>query len=266
MTFRVVHLGLLAVVPIAAAVAGVLKLPQGSIVVPSSISPDHHYGVTAFDTTTGNPLPPEIDYNRIADLRAGRLLGPIKSSAVTTHGGDIFPARWSSDESLLVWEVDGKWSPRVLVLIQIRGSTILSQVDILTVAQQAILARTRKAAPERFAAAKAANRGSGSAYPEGFTIDVEAFDPVSFPLRVRAILTSNPKDLEGFPNLRSYLDGVVDSQGAFRRDTFSTWVTPIAALLVNATSTPNQAMQPTATVPMRRFHCFMNATCKSRGG
>ncbi len=29
---------------------------------------------------------------------------------------------------------------------------------------------------------------------------------------------------------------------------------------------PNQAMQPTAAVPMRSYHCFMNATCKARGG
>lgn len=83
-------------------------------------------------------------------------------------------------------------------------------------AQQAILTRTRKAAPEKYAVAKEANAGNGSAFPEGFTIDVEALDPISCPLHLRAVLTSNPKGIEDFPKLDSHLDAIVDKDGKFK--------------------------------------------------
>lgn len=76
-------------------------------------------------------------------------------------------------------------------------------------------AHARGEVPERYAAAKKANAGNGSAYPEGFTIDVEVLDPNSFPLRVRAILTSDPKGIGEIPKVDSHLDAVIDKHGKF---------------------------------------------------
>jgi hypothetical protein len=94
------------------------------------------------------------------------------------------------------------------------------QADILRAAQTEMLARTKRAAPDKYAVARAANYGSGSAYPEGFTIAVAALDPVSFPLKVRAALTSDPKQIKGLSRLGSHLTGFVDDHGEFKVTAF----------------------------------------------
>jgi hypothetical protein len=67
--------------------------------------------------------------------------------------------------------------------------------------------------------AKKANSGNGRAFSDGFTIDVttdgEDTKTVSLPLIVHADLTANPKGIENFPNLDSYLDAVVTEDGRF---------------------------------------------------
>ena len=80
----------------------------------------------------------------------------------------------------------------------------------------------KAAAPERYAAAVKANAGSGSAYPEGFTVDVKAELPLKLPLKVHAVLTSNPKMIEApdMPNLDSNLEAVVDKDGKFTVTSF----------------------------------------------
>src|SRR5262245_2964532 len=69
--------------------------------------------------------------------------------------------------------------------------------------QQEILARTRKAKPRKYAAAKKQNAGNGAAYPDGFTVSVtvagEEGAPLTFPLFLYARLESNPKEIENFP-------------------------------------------------------------------
>ena len=130
------------------------------------------------------------------------------------HGG-VLPCRWSSDGSLLLWTVDGKWFPDAVVLLKFKDGVLEWQLDVKKAAQTESLARTKRAAPAQYAKAKNANAGSGSAYPEGFSIYVQALDPISAPLKIRATLTSDPKDIEGFPKLESYLTGIVDHNGRF---------------------------------------------------
>ncbi len=193
----------------------------GFLIPEQTLSPDGAYGVTV-------PLTAEIKEeanpaNSLIAIRTGRILAPILAKTAWDHANHetILPARWSRDSSLLIWEVDGKWAPRALVVLQLKNDTVAWQANLLAQAQQAILERTKKAAPEKYAAAKKANAGHGSAYPEGFTIDVAVLDPTAFPLRIKAALTSNPKGIPDLPTLESNLDATLDQQGRFTVQKFS---------------------------------------------
>ena len=192
---------------------------QAKFLIPDyTLSPNHRYGVTVpvFDADEDDMGEPA---NKIVEVRTGRVLAVIHAETgydrALNHRKTL-PSRWSAHGSLLIWEVSGKWCPDALVLLKLKNGQVAWQRNLLTLAQQAILTRTRKAAPRKYAAAKKANAGSGSAYPAGFTIDVEALDTVSLPLHVRAVLTSNPKGMEGIPNLESCLDAIIDRKGNFR--------------------------------------------------
>ncbi len=192
------------------------KLPPGYVIVASSISPGHKFGVSAFDNAA-NPPPDKIVPNQLIDLESGRVVGVIDGMSALTHmpHGGILPTIWANDESFLLWRVDGKWSPDTIVLVQIKDGGLKAQTDLLHAIQQKLLALTRRASPQQFAAAKKANAGNGVAYPEGFTIDVEVSDSLSFPLQLRAILTSDPKAPRGAA-FRSFLEALVNEEGQLR--------------------------------------------------
>ena len=186
-------------------------------------SPDGRYGVTVpiFDLIQDDKAKPT---NNLVEIRTGRVLAVIHADtgydrALNFH--ETLPSRWSQDGSLLLWEVEGKWFPDALVLLRLENGQLAWQRDLLRLAQQAILDRTRKAAPKKYAAAKKANAGNGSAYPEGFTIDVEPLAAISLPLQVRAVLTSDPKGTGQIPKLESHLDAIIDKQGKFKVTAFS---------------------------------------------
>jgi len=209
-----------------------VKLAAGYIIVPSSISPNQQYGVSAFDDTV-NPIPLNIEDNKVIDLQTGQTIGVIHAAVGMTHmnRGGILPARWSSDSSLVLWEIEGRWCPHALVLLKIENSKIASQLDLLRTAQQAILIRTHEASPAKYAAAKKWNKGSGSAFPDGFTVNVRAEGdkerggpkedvhgvPISLPFKVHVELTSNPKkmDCPKQAQLDSELDGMVTREQKF---------------------------------------------------
>ena len=200
---------------IVAASAAEPKIPKGFSVPKSSLSPDKHYGVTV-------PILAEHDgsmdpKNSLIELQCGRVLAVIHANTGwdRMNHGEVLPSRWSRGGSLLLWEVDGKWFHDAFVLIKIEKGEVKWQTDILKAAQEAILTRTTKAAPKQYALAKKANEGSGSAYPEGFSVDVEAVGRVTVPLNVRVALTSNPKQIEGESTLNSHMEAVVDSEGRF---------------------------------------------------
>jgi hypothetical protein len=71
-----------------------------------------------------------------------------------------------------------------------------------------------------YAAAKKANAGNGTAYPDGFTVNVtiggEEGAPLTFPLLMHARLESNPKEIENFPKnaeLASEMDATMGADG-----------------------------------------------------
>lgn len=196
--------------------------PKRSTIPNFTLSPDHRYGVSV-------PILPEVipengdldnEGDNLVDARDGRVLAEIQGGTTGWNREvgftEVLPCRWSPDGSLLLWEVDGKWSPGALVLLKINRGKVKWQTDILKTAQQATLARTRKAAPDKYEAAKKENAGDGSAFPDGFAIDVEAIDPVSLPLHVRTYLSSDCK-VGPYSSrvLTSHLEGVIDAKGKF---------------------------------------------------
>jgi hypothetical protein len=202
----------------------VIRGPQfgANFIVPkSSVSPDGRYGVLA---------PADWDHfeddgkgqNKLVEMQSGRVLASINADTglmQMNHGG-ILSARWSANSSYLIWTVDGKWAFRALVLLKIENGEVKWQRDLLTQMQQEILARTRKAKPRNYAAAKKQNAGNGTGYPDGFTISVtvagEEGAPLKFPLFLHAQLQSNPKDIENFPKnaeLTSEMDATMNAYG-----------------------------------------------------
>src|SRR6266513_932072 len=101
------------------------------------------------------------------------------------------PPRCTADSSFLLWEVAGKWSPLALVLLKIEDGKVKWQRNLLKMAQQAILARTRKFLPKDFAAFTA--------------IDVKVTGkedaPLSLPLAVHAEFDTNPKAIVPPPSV-----------------------------------------------------------------
>ncbi|HEX4638730.1 MAG TPA: hypothetical protein VH170_04520 [Chthoniobacterales bacterium] len=197
------------------------QFPRNFIVPKSSVSPDGRYGVLApadWDHYDENGKP----QNKLVEIKSGRVLATINAETGLVHmnHGGILPAQWSADNSYLIWTVDGKWSFRALVLLKIDNGEVKWQRDLLKEMQREILARTGKAAPQKYAAAKKENAGNGSAYPDGFTISVkvggEENAPITFPLALHAELESNPKAIEDYPksaNVTAEIDATMDSNG-----------------------------------------------------
>jgi hypothetical protein len=209
-------------------------IPAGYKILDITLSPDHRYGVTVPDLNTPNPQ------NNVVEVETGRVLAVIEANTgyESANHNSVLPSRWAKDDSLLLWEVDGKWCDTALVLLKLQNGTVLWQLDLLKAGQQAILALTKQARPKRYLAAKEKNRGSGSAYPDGFTVDVVAEGnkdeaksvALSLPLKIHAYLTSNPKSIEGQEDtdLASRLDAVADRDGKFRVTNFHLGNTPPA--------------------------------------
>jgi hypothetical protein len=203
-------------------------VPAGYKVLDITLSPDHRYGVTVPDFDTPNPQ------NSLVETETGRVLAVIEADTGYEHANhnDVLPSRWAKDDSLLLWEVDGKWFDTALVLLKLQNGAVAWQLDLLKAGQQAILARTKQAKPKKYLMAREENRDMGSAYPEGITVDVVAGGDKnkapSLPLKIYAYLTSNPKELEGHTNLDSRLEAVVDKNGKFRVTNFHLGTTPPA--------------------------------------
>ena len=199
-------------------------LPSGFILSKESISPDGRYGVAVpvyAELGSGNPK------DILFDIRERRVVAVIDATPGWDRAlnyNEVLPARWSPDNSLLLWEVAGKWFPTALVVMKLEGGRLKWQVNLLKTVQQAILARTKKAAPQAYAAAKKANKGNGWAYPEGFTVDLKVVgpDPLGFPLQVVAGLTSNPKQIADFPDLDARMEGNLHSDAVFKVTDFGT--------------------------------------------
>jgi hypothetical protein len=189
---------------------------------PFTFSPDQRYGVMIPIFHMEAAQESDDRMNQVVEIPTGHVVAVIRAETGYDRAlnfRETAPPRWSPDSSLLLWKVDGKWTPDALVLLKIENNRLKWHMDLLRTAQEAVLERTRNAAPKQYAIAKKANAGNGRAFPDGFTIDVTAdgadTTTVSLPLVVHADLTANPKGIEDFPNLDSYLDAVVTEDERF---------------------------------------------------
>ena len=203
------------------------SLPKGFTIPEDTLSPDKRFGVTVPDIFNS----PDDARNSLVDARTGHVLAVIQAGNVgysRMNHGEILPCRWSSDGSVLVWQVDGKWSDDALVVVKLQAGKVAWQTNVLKLGEQAILDRTKRAAPKKYGKVRETNVGMGtmgphqvggvddprSAYPEGFSIQVDVVGPVTFPLHVTAELTSEAKPgVSMFRYLQSHLTGVLDTEG-----------------------------------------------------
>lgn len=256
MLFRLRNLKLIETTALlSAAVSAVAANPNTDYITPPfTFSPDHRYGVMIPVWHDEGAQEPDDRLNKVVELATNRVVAVIHGEpgynrALNFH--ETAPPHWSADSSVLLWKVNGKWFPDALVLIKLSGEKEQWQVDLMKTSQRAILARTKEASPRRYAAAKRANAGNGSAYPEGFTVDVTTDEEITFPFHVRVDLTANPKEIPNFPaDLDSHLDATVDRDGKCTVTKFTLGRrsnTPrFGDLIPSEEKRPNQAMQLTA--------------------
>ena len=214
------------------------KAPEGFDIPADTLSPDERYGVTvpllADHPFTGNKKQDrkwDSLRNSLLEVRTGRVLAVIQSGTVgwDRMGHDeILPTHWSPEGSIAIWQISGKWSDAALVVLKLQNGKVAWQANVLKLGEQAILDRTKQAAPKKYAKVRKTNVGMGgmaadqvagvddprSAYPEGFSIQVDVVGPVTFPLHVTAELTSEAKPgVEMYNFLTSHLTGLLNANG-----------------------------------------------------
>jgi WD40 repeat protein len=162
-------------------------------------SPDGKMGVTVPTLDQFNESQHQNKLVEVATRRALAVIQARPGMQKMNHGGAY--AKWTKDGSGLLWAVAGKWCHRSLAYLQIADGRVVWQTDLLRTSQQEILKRVKAAAPEPYTAAVQENRGNGTAYPDGFTIDVESEkgSEERLPLRFLVCLTSGPKGFSGMP-------------------------------------------------------------------
>ena len=135
------------------------KIPAGFVVPKCTISPDGRYGVTV--PVLDQHKDSENPKNSVIELKTGKTVAVIQTKFTgwnrMNHGG-VLACRWSSDGSLLVWTVDGKWFPDAVVVLKFNNGALEWQRDVTAIAEAESLKRTKSVAPAKYAAAKKANR------------------------------------------------------------------------------------------------------------
>ena len=192
-------------------------LPDGYFVPEDSLSPDKRYGVMVPDHAHFEEG--GRGQNKVIEMATGKTIAEIDAEswfqdrAVRMNHGSV-AARWSRNGNVLAWIVGGKWAPRSFNLLKIGNGSTEWQCDVLKEVQQQILQETKNAEPTAYEAARLENQGSGSAYPDGFVIDVTLPSAgFELPMTCTVTLDSNPKQIDRLTSLRSALDVSVDTDG-----------------------------------------------------
>ena len=173
------------------------SVPAGYSVPTDTLSPDHRFGVTV----PKHEYPQELDNpeNNVINIQTGIVIGTILQEFPAfdrTSHGELYPCWWKANDSQMLWQVEGKWGKRAVVLITLKDKKTIVQIDLLKKMQDAILVSTMRSIPGPFQEAEKENQRNGQAYPDGFTVDAVLNSnggPMSFPLRFQVFLTADPK-------------------------------------------------------------------------
>jgi hypothetical protein len=193
-------------------------LSQGYAIPPITFSPDKRYAVTVPSMALrdgGNA------HNQLVEVQSGRVLATINAETYAEDPNQhmnwaTLNPKWSADSTVLAWVVEGKWFPRAFVLLKVQSGAVEKQVDVMQPTQAEILAKTKAAAPEKYEVAKAKNAGNGTAFPDGFVVNIET-PPTGFslPLRCRVLLDSDPKNMASpAEQLRAKMVAMIDADAA----------------------------------------------------
>jgi len=152
------------------------EIPVGYVVLRCTISPDGRFGVLVPKTDELEQLEKiNRPQNQVIVLATGNVIAVIRTQwfGATKHNhGGVLPARWSPDNSLLLWQVDGKWFRDAVVLLKFSNGKLDWQADITRAAEAECLVRTRRAEPKLYARAMVDRVRDGEAYPDGFSVQV----------------------------------------------------------------------------------------------
>lgn len=210
------------------------NIPIGYTVPPDTLSADKKYGVLVPNSDDEDTI--KNPQNQIVEVKTGHVLGAIHVDPDYVafdhvNNGAIAPAEWAPDNSMLLWQVDGKWGFETEILIKIENGKIKSQIDVLNLLEQEMLKRTCQASPKKYAAVKATSADYGSWYKDGFAIDCVLDNPnrvLKFPLLYHCFLTSNTKDMPDMTNLDSRMTAEVEADGTIKVRDFHLGTNPPA--------------------------------------
>jgi len=202
-------------------------VPEHYSVPDYTLSPDGRYGVMLPDWEIVKSA--ETTWtNRLVEMSTGNVVAVLAGECgwedpKHSMRYDPMKAVWSADGSTLCWIHPGRWSPDSYVMLKLREGKVASQMDLMNPMQAEILSRTEAAAPDQFMAAKLANTGWGSAYPEGFAIDVSIPAPgFSFPLVCEVTLNSFPNACEPWQiKVQASLTATITEDGRVSYSDFS---------------------------------------------
>ena len=220
-------------------------VPPKDDIPTTTYSPHARYGVTVpklEDYKSPGDQSPNGPKNKVVEIKTAHVLGAIQADvAFAGENHEELEPWWTADESMLLWQVDGKWGYATEVLVKLADGKIKSQVDILSLLQQEILRRTRAAVPTKYAAVKAQGKGDGSWFKDGFAIDcvlTAEGDDMKFPMPFHVFLTSNPKSIEGMVTVDSRMSGTISENGTIVVNDFHLGTEPPARDFITPSQLP----------------------------
>ncbi len=111
------------------------------------VSPDGQFGIIY--PSPGLIDSPPADY--VVAVRESRIIGLVETDAPYFSGvnGEL-AAHWSPDNSVVLVEIDGKWLPRNLVVIELTNGEIVRQTQLADRLLKMFSAALAKAEPKHF--------------------------------------------------------------------------------------------------------------------
>lgn len=219
----------LLLVPLSSPLQAKWAPPPGFQILKSTLSPDRTMAVVAPDHD--HYLEDGPPQNKLVNVKTGEDLATLNAPTYFKDAeivqNDVEPAAcWSEDGFVFAWVLTGKWMPTACLFLALEDGAVAWQTDVLTLVGNKAVAKTKAALPKNCAAVKEHNKSYGSAYRDGFTVDIETPEAgFELPWTGTATLNSNDKDLtDDWPpaaNVYATMDFTVAEDGTIEFSDFS---------------------------------------------